>query len=536
MTNNAKDSETRSETRREFLHKLASLLGLASIAELTELLASDTLAANKGGYKAGFKGAYKDKFKVGNTDKSTFEISGFRGDDFTTGHKLRNGEIPKFPKTASEKREIVIVGGGLSALVCAYYLRDEDFLLLEQYDELGGQSRGENHNGLWYSLGAAYFADNKGQTGELISDLGLSPVTLGSDKNSYFFEKKWFSGVNGNDKIHANFKQLKDDLEDVLDTLGYDEPKLPMHDGAIKKLDATPLSEMLKHYDPTFRALLDNAVKASVCGTSELVSMAAGAPLLNEFFGNSYVLPGGNPAVSRAITAQLKKDEKSRLSSGSFVWAVEIRDEGASVIYSNKKGEIKRVDCDHVILATPPMVTGRILTNVKNTAKGGLFTMRYGSYLVANLIYNRREFKGSYDNFLPAPNDISDITVAETPYLKNGTYKETFGSVLTIYQPYAPASIGRTLLLEGDKNKLAHGVVDSLKASINLPIPDKVVLSRWGHAISVPTINSYERLTQILASNQSAESYSLAHSSLYGIQSLENAVQAGKRAAKRALR
>jgi hypothetical protein len=213
---------------------------------------------------------------------------------------------------------------------------------------------------------------------------------------------------------------------------------------------------------------------------------------------------------------------------------VEIGDNSAEVVYSDASG-MHRVKCRHVIITTPPLVSGRILANVKNSAKANLFWFRYGSYLVANVMLKERLFKGPYDNFTTAPYPFADITVAETPYVKNGTYKAEMGQILTVYQPFAPGTAGRSLLLEGDRTKLAANILEPLNKLVPMAGKiDQVVLSRWGHAIAVPYPQYYNRINQVLANT--GDSYSLAHSSLYGMQCLEAAVQAGTKAAQRALR
>src|ERR1700733_2351823 len=105
-----------------------------------------------------------------------------------------------------------------------------------------------------------------------------------------------------------------------------------------------------------------------------MTNALAGSILANDFFDKSFVLPGGNPCLTRALVANINRKKAShtgshkgspideRLKTGCFVWAVEIKEDSASVVYSDKGGHMHRVDCKHVIIASPPMVTGRILS------------------------------------------------------------------------------------------------------------------------------------------------------------------------------
>jgi len=499
--------------RREFLLRLSGMLSAAYILDGVDTTGK-TLA----------KGSPE------------YEISPWTGDDFTLGHRMRSGDGPTLPKHVHAKVDFVIVGGGMAGLASAYRLRNENFLLLEQYDDLGGTSRGGQSNGLFYSIGAAYYSQEDGPVAELVDKFGLKPAVLGPDKNSFYFGKSWINGVDGSDGniLYRNFKRLKKDLSAVMATINDEEPSVPVQNAEMLKLDKVNFAGLLTAYDPEFRQFVDRILMSSACADSQRTNALAGSILANDFFNNSYVLPGGNPALARALAANIPSQE--RLRKGSFVWAVEIKEDGASVVYSDRTGRMQRVDCKHVILATLPMVTGRILSGMKNEAKAPLFWFRYGSYLVANVICKHRVFKGSYDNFVSPPFEFADMTVAETPYLKNGSYKSSMGSVLTVYQPWQPGTMGRAVLQEGNRQKLSSDIVKALEGLV----PDltgninRIVLTRWGHAINIAQLGYYERISKI--NNTFGDSYTLSHSSLQGIQCLESAILAGNLAADRALK
>jgi protoporphyrinogen oxidase len=498
------------QSRRKFLGQAALWLTGASLADT--LLPLDAQAALK------------------------YKVGPWRGDDFTMGHKMRNGEVPDFPRKVEAQLDFVIVGGGLSALTAAHKLKNHNYLLLEQYPQLGGQARGENHNGLWYSLAAAYFVDLEGAVGRLCDEFGLKPVSIGPEKNSYLWQNKWFNGIKGAESnvLYKNFKALESDIKPIMDRCASTGLDIPVADSELLRLDGIKYSDLLTGYDAQFKEIMTACISSSACGSVDTVSALAGANLVADFFNTSYVFPGGNPALARALEEEIRDSGAERLKTGAFVWHVEIGDNSAEVVYSDASG-MHRVKCRHVIITTPPLVSGRILANVKNSAKANLFWFRYGSYLVANVMLKERLFKGPYDNFTTLPYPFADITVAETPYVKNGTYKAEMGQILTVYQPFAPGTAGRSLLLEGDRTKLAADILEPLNKLVPMAGKiDQVVLSRWGHAIAVPYPQYYSRINQILANT--GDSYSLAHSSLYGMQCLEAAVQAGTKAAQRALR
>src|SRR4030095_69300 len=122
--------------------------------------------------------------------KKSYKLAPWTGDDFTLGHKLRMDELPAMPADSERTVEFVIVGGGIAGLTSAYFLRDHNYLLLEQYDELGGQARGRTYRGIDYSLGAAYMGSADGIHGKLIDELGITPVELPPTKNSWLWQGK----------------------------------------------------------------------------------------------------------------------------------------------------------------------------------------------------------------------------------------------------------------------------------------------------------------------------------------------------------
>ncbi|GJM60915.1 FAD-dependent oxidoreductase [Persicobacter diffluens] len=71
------------------------------------------------------------------------------------GHFLRFG-LPDWPQKATETTTTLIVGGGMAGLSTACHLEDQDFLLLEMSDRLGGTASAENHQGQWMAQGAHY--------------------------------------------------------------------------------------------------------------------------------------------------------------------------------------------------------------------------------------------------------------------------------------------------------------------------------------------------------------------------------------------
>src|SRR6202158_5572422 len=79
------------------------------------------------------------------------------GEHFAHCHQVRDRH--SFPKPdATKKVDVVIVGGGVSGLSAAYFLKGKDWLLLEKEDFFGGNAFQEDFAGDAFGTGSAYAA------------------------------------------------------------------------------------------------------------------------------------------------------------------------------------------------------------------------------------------------------------------------------------------------------------------------------------------------------------------------------------------
>ncbi|MBY0377212.1 MAG: FAD-dependent oxidoreductase, partial [Gammaproteobacteria bacterium] len=382
--------------------------------------------------------------------KLNYRINPWTGDISHNGHDLREGIVPKLPDEAERSVDFVIVGGGLSGLSAAYFLRDENFVLLEQYDTLGGQSRSGSYRDLSYSFGPSYVSSMDSKYQELYRDLGIKPVMLPTEKNNYLVDGKWLSGKNSKTggSIYNALKQLRQDCEPIWNKVKVSP--LPHMSEDLSKLDQALFQEVLQKYDSKFLALLNSYCLSRYCGSIDQISALAGYLLMANLYEPSYVFEGGNSAITKALVKKLNANGAGRLESNCFVWDIALKENSASVAYSTKDGTTHRINCRHVIITAPPLVAARFVKGMPDNLRAQLLSCKFGSYLVANLGFKKDVLRGAYDNIVETPVDsakrnfvFTDFVTANTAYKLKGNYKPAMGSVLTIYQPYPPGSIGR---------------------------------------------------------------------------------------------
>lgn len=461
-----------------------------------------------------------------------YTVLPWKGDDFALGHRLRDGEMPKFPDVADRKADFVIVGGGMAGLACAHFLKGNDILLLEQYAEPGGTSSGGSYNGIAYSMGAVCTGSHDGIIGELFSDLNLKPVMIPPEQTAWHCDNKWYQGIEGSDKFYTELNRLRKDIAAInkrMETASAEERYATFNNSSFDKL--------LSGYDAGFKGLVSNTCRSFFCGTPEEVSASAGMFMIRALTTNSYVCEGGNSGIARTLQQKVDADSPGKLQRSSFVWLVEKKGDGASVVYSDKTGEIHRVDCKHVVVATPPLVALRIIPQLPQTYKDKLQALEYSAFLVANFCMKNKVFKNPYQSFADAPFPFGQMVLAEAPYEAQGRYKSEMGSVLTVYHPFEHGTAGRAQMLgEDNPESKAESLIGDLSKLIegfqgNL---EQVVLTRWGHALILPKPGMAPLMTEIQGLDP--DWLSFAHSSARGGPSLEGAISAAHYAAERCLK
>lgn len=502
-------------TRRQFLRLLSGIAagGLSGVFTASKCLASDASGAGR--------------------QNPAYNVLPFKGDDFTLGHLLRDGRAPQFPDKAEERHDFVIVGGGMAGLACANYLKGEDFLLLEQYAQTGGTSSGGSYRGIDYSMGAVCTGSHDGIFGQLFQELDLTPALIPPEQIAWHCNGKWWEGRDGKDSFYKELNRLTAELSQLSKQM--EGSAAGKRDEIAGKLKTSTFDKMLSGYDPGFVALISNICKSFFCAGPDYVTALAGTFMIKALTTNSYVFEGGNSGLARALRKNIDKSSPGRVHSSSFVWLVEPKTEGASVVYSDKEGNLKRVDCKHAVVCTPPLVTLKLVPQLPPQIRIRLEKLEYAAFLVANFCMKKKVMKNPYQSFADEPLPFCQLVMAEAPYEAMSKYKPEMGSVLTVYHPYQHGPAGRAQMMMDQKERLAESMLSQLEKLLE-PLEgnlEQVVLTRWGHALIVPKVG----ISDLLAETQGKDPdwMTLAHSSSKGGPSMEGAILAARYAADRCL-
>ncbi|MBL8744989.1 MAG: FAD-dependent oxidoreductase [Phycisphaerae bacterium] len=418
------------------------------------------------------------------------------------------------PQSIEEHSEVVVVGGGLSGLACAYHLREHRPIVLERLGRFGGASQGERWRGTEYSLGGAYFIEpDKGSSLEsLYRELGLDRIVRidagasPAELNGAFIDDFWtWAGVPDEDR--PAFEAYRELVAYYVEHY----PEIPLVDGEdnewILELDRVSLKEHVETaLGGAAPALLASAIQ-SYCYSSfgagwEEISAASGWNFIAAEEYGRWVLPGGNSTLAERLWERLSREPGVSLRSSCNV--VDIRLDGGDgvVTYDTGAGVRRTIRASKVIVSCPKYVAKFIVRDLNNLDAEKLDAMQrieYRPYVVANVLLSVRLERDFYDLFLLGdgvyPTNAEDAEKFSRPtdvvtghFAQPGNRNQ---SVLTLYWPLPWDTARFTLTpnvspLETYAARLAPRL-DAILALLELPkrAVEQVRLVRWGHAMPV---------------------------------------------------
>lgn len=270
-------------------------------------------------------------------------------------------------RPAGSPRRVVVVGAGLSGLVCAARLlkAGAEVEVLEARPRVGGRVHTTTDwlEGRWVDLGGELIGSNHPRWLALAEELGIELQELGGDDD--LSEPILLGGrlLEDEDEIEKLDEQLNTILEDLVGLAEGIDGSEPWKAEGAERLDRQSVADYLGQ--KKFAALelgrmavrqqleADNAValeRQSLLGVLALVSGGGGS----DFFEHSedYRCKGGSQRLALRLAEQLGRD---RVSLGRPVQSVERIEGGVRVVAGDR-----RVEADHVVLAIPPTMLSRI--------------------------------------------------------------------------------------------------------------------------------------------------------------------------------
>jgi phytoene dehydrogenase-like protein len=414
-----------------------------------------------------------------------------QGEESAVCHKVRDGRRFGRPPIG-ERRDVIIVGGGISGLAAAYYLRDRDFILLEKDSYFGGNAYLQEYEGQAYNTGSAFLTTDEPSVMALARelDLELLPVDQfdGTIVNGRFTPDTWGEGAAHlpyPPAVREGFRKFRRSMLDI--SIG----------GREMELDSQPFSDYMREYPPEVKQWWDGFGPSNWGAPSHETSALVGIEAMRWVSPEDRqdvrrAWPGGNGAISGRLVEILKVKYGERMRAGATTVAVEPHKNEVHVTYI-VGSELRRAAAKTVVMATPKYITARLVAELPAAQREAMRKIRYAPYAVCNLIFDREVFRGGYDTWCPGSR-FTDFVVADWTILNRPGYRPKY-NILTCFTPLRENE--RTLLLGDDAcRRLAYQVLrDFQKLMPGFDVdPVEVHFFRRGHPMFMSTPGTYTRV------------------------------------------
>jgi oxygen-dependent protoporphyrinogen oxidase len=413
------------------------------------------------------------------------------GEHFEICHQVRDGHHFERPD-ATRKADIVIVGGGMSGLSAAYFLRGKDWLLLEKEEHFGGNAYQEEYGGDAFATGSAYaYRDDFGD--QLAKEIGLKllPVNMPDPTivNQTFVADTWKSGLDHlpySKEVVASFKKFRDDMM-----------KINLRE-RVMELDAEPFSKYTEPYAPEVQQWWDSYGPSNWGAVCEETSAFTGLANLQDVVkggdASRVILPGGLGCISHKLVEVLQPHHKDQMLGGAAVVAVLQDKDGVRVTYF-QGDKLTTVSAKVVLMCTPKHITSRVVMGLPFEQKTAMRKTRYAPYPVVNVIFDKPVYNRGYDTWCPG-NAFTDFIVADWTIRNTPGYKQKH-NILSFYTPLRENQRA-TLLQEDDCKTLAANVLTDFQKLLPefKADPVEVRIFRRGHPMfmAVPLQFSKNRI------------------------------------------
>lgn len=416
---------------------------------------------------------------------------------------LRGKDISQAP---TEEVDYVIVGGGVSGLSAAYYLRGKDFVLLEQDPRLGGNSKGEIYNNAVYSIGGAYLCEPSSHSnlGRILTDLDIwdhARLESGQDTQVFYnnlFKSPFWEGAT--DVSSEQFKKVHERFIEISNSADFS------YEGPLAKAtDSISAEEWLQNefgdLHPHIKEYLQLYCWSSFCGSLSELSAFQFLGFITSETGNLMAFPGGNSYVALKMAENIRRNSGARsLRSNSIVLDIQNIPGGVRVLYEDPLHTLRVIYAKQAIVACPKYVARSIIPEMSREQQRAIQFLPYRAYLVGNLITRKSFTAPSFELYClkgeappaPTPHRTGNRGFSDICFGTWAQHDSPENSVLTLYQgiPYDARQFLSTPGSHDKHRDLYLSEALPVLRALGLDSEDilGLRLSRWGHALPLAGI------------------------------------------------
>ena len=461
----------------------------------------------------------------------------FTGISHERGHLLRDAAAPATPPAASgpvRRVHTLILGAGVAGLAAARALGQRgitDIAVLELEDSPGGNSRGGSVNGIACPLGAHYLpvpGDDAPEVQALLEDLGLRQRVAGrwvyderhlchSPQERLYFNGAWQDSLLPVQGVgpatlaqYRRFAAQVNALRQPGSRFAIPALRAPWN-ATHQTLDSLTFGAWLDQQglsDPQLRWYLDYCCRDDYGAGLNRVSAWAG---LHYFASRHGFHAPSEPGVERDavltwpegngwLTRRLAQPLGEHLYPGRVVRRISDERHHVSVEAFHIASQTpERWQATQCIVALPVFVAARLVQNPPDWLTQTAAHLQHAPWLVANLhlrapLRDRPGAAPSWDNLIYASTGLGYVDA------QHQNLSPVPGpTVLTYYHALGDTPEGRRHLLE---RPWSHWR-DAILTDLSPPHPDlralvtHIHLTRYGHAMSIPTPGLMQRLRQL---------------------------------------
>lgn len=493
------------------------------------------------------------------------------GASSAAAHLIRDKKTPE--PTSSSKKEIVIIGGGISGLSAARHLRTNninDFILLELENETGGNASNGSNELSKYPWGAHYIPTPNNDLPEYLQFLEECEVIVGrtaeglpvyndlylcfDPQERLYINGRWQDGLvphygvpSDEVKQIESFMKKMDEYRHKSDAKGLHAFAIPVDSSSKEEefvsLDKITMKEWLNRQGFTSNYLhqyVNYCCRDDFGTPHHLVSAWAGIHYFagrkgkgsNAAHGDVLTWPEGNGFLA----GHLRENIKSQIRTNAMAVKVRQTDDGVDIdMMDLKTHTVERIQAKHCIMAIPHFVGARLL-NDEQRLQSVNSSLAYVPWMVANLKIDALEERSgapfSWDNVL---HDSPSLGYVEATHelLQQQIAKKN----ITYYLPLTDSSPSQERKMAQEKTIevwMEEIFRDLEKIHPNIrEATEEVNVMIWGHAMAQPLpgiIHGDIRKTLSASINNKIH---FAHTDLAGISIFEEAFYQGIGAAKK---
>jgi len=143
------------------------------------------------------------------------------------------------------------------------------------------------------------------------------------------------------------------------------------------------------------------------------------------------------------------------MTAGATIVSVDPQKTEVHITYFHENA-LHTVAAKFAVIATPKLITSRIVSGLSDAQTDAMRSFRYCPYLVINMIYDKPVYNRAYDSWCPG-NTFCDVVVADWVLQKQPDYKQK-NNILTFYTPVSELHRDKLLQVPGCQ-KIAQNVL-----------------------------------------------------------------------------